>query len=85
MKQNLIEIKDNYVWYVEEIFGGRHVAKEGIYLCSYHDFKGMPTAIVTATESIDSLVVRHIPEDKVFSNRIAALAYAAILDDKGAI
>lgn len=77
MEKHIIKPDNNYVWYVEEIFGGHFVAKEGIYLGTYLDFKGHEFAIVTATESIDSLVVRHLPQAEVYTDRDAAILKAA--------
>ena len=62
--QHIINPKENLVSFIEEVGKNTFAKYDGVYLCSYADWKGDKYAIVTLGP-IDSQVVRHIPENEL--------------------
>lgn len=76
VEKHTIQPKENRIYYIESIFNSRYFAQEGIYLGTYCDYKGNEWAIITATPDIDSTVVRHVPQEEIYSSREAAVLKA---------
>lgn len=75
MEKTLISKENNTVHFIEEIFGGTYHARTGIYLGTYKDL-WQEIAIVTLYPDLGCTVIRHIPQNEIYTTEEEALRAA---------